>query len=85
MKGLLVPKFLLARLHVRHMAGQPVMELYFQFCFERRRLNSRTYSSDQVQEVAVGPFNLAVAPSIDGSVVNGSQKSGMPQPASFAP
>ena len=32
-----------------------------------------------------GLFSRAVAPSISSSVVSGSQKSGMPHPASFAP
>ena len=56
MQGLLPPELLLTRLHIGHMAGQPVMEFHLQFCFERLRIDSRPDSPDQVQEVAVRPF-----------------------------
>ena len=56
---LLRPELLLARLHIRHMAGQPVMEFHLQFCFERLRIHSRAHSSNQVQEVAVRPFQAS--------------------------
>ena len=56
MQRLLLPELLLAWLHIRHVAGQPVVEFHLQLCFERLRIDSRTHSPDQVQEVAVRPF-----------------------------
>ena len=86
MERLLLPELLLARLHIRNVAGQPVMEFHLQFCFERFGIHSRTHSSDQVQEVGMRPLQPRRR-SIDqqSPSVSGSQKSGMPHPASFAP
>src|ERR1700689_537047 len=58
MQGLLLPELLLAWLHIRHVAGQPVVEFHLQLGFERLRIYSRTHSPDQVQEVATRPFQL---------------------------
>src|SRR5262249_36161794 len=52
MQRLLRPKLLLDRAHIRDVAGKPVVELYFEFCFERFRIHARTYSSNKVQEIA---------------------------------
>jgi hypothetical protein len=58
MQGLLLPELLLAWLHIRHVAGQPVVEFDLQLGFERLRIHSRTHSPDQVEEVATRPFQL---------------------------
>ena len=84
-QGVLLPELLLSRLHIGHVAGQPIVEFHSEFGFELGRTYPRPHTAQQVEKVSVWPFEACVAPSMMSSEVKGSQKSGMLPPPSRAP
>ena len=55
MKRLLLPDLFLAGIHIGNVAGEPVLELDSQLCFERLGI-ARAHSANDVEPICVWPF-----------------------------
>ena len=55
-QGVLLPELLLSRLHIGHVAGQPGVELHSELGFELGRADARAHPAQQVEKVAIWPF-----------------------------